>query len=79
MILVPLFIMLFLLTIYITRMEGMIEYPRKSIDALADATFKPECCPTPYSSSSGCLCPTRYDAALITTRGGNRRSDECCF
>jgi len=73
------FILLGVTLVFILSMrEGMIDYPRKSIDALADATFKPECCPTPYSNSSGCLCPTRNDAALITTRGGNRRSDACC-
>ena len=51
-------------------------YPRESIDVLADATFKPECCfhpySNPYSSSSGCLCPSSNDAGIIITRGGNR-------
>jgi hypothetical protein len=48
-------------------------YPRDSIDVLSDATFKPECCMTsPYSSSSGCLCPSKKDAGLIISRGGNR-------
>ena len=50
-------------------------YPRNSLDVMFDATFKPECCPTPYSSSSGCLCPTKKDAGLIISRGGN--IDEC--
>lgn len=47
-------------------------YPRKSIDIMFDATFTPECCPTPYSSSMGCLCPTEKDAGMIISRGGNR-------
>jgi len=49
------------------------QYPRDSIDVLTDATFKPECClSSPYSSSSGCLCPSKNDAGLIIARGGNR-------
>lgn len=48
-------------------------YPRDSLDIFVDATFKPECCLlSPYSSSSGCLCPARGDAGLIVARGGNR-------
>ena len=48
------------------------KYPRESLDIFFDAKFSPECCPTPYTSSSGCLCPTNKDAGIITTRGGNR-------
>ena len=48
------------------------KYPRKSLDIFYDAVFKPECCPTPYTSSSGCLCPKTQDAGIITSRGGNR-------
>jgi len=51
-------------------------YPRDSIDVLADAKFKPECClppySNPYSNRDGCLCPSSNDAGLIITRGGNR-------
>jgi hypothetical protein len=48
-------------------------YPRDSLDIFVDSTFKPECCLlSPYSSSSGCLCPARGDAGLIVARGGNR-------
>jgi hypothetical protein len=47
-------------------------YPRDSIDVLADGTFKPECCSSPYSNQDGCLCPTSNDAGLIIARGGNR-------
>jgi len=41
----------------------------KSIDAMYHAKFKPECCPTPYSTSSGCLCPSPNDAGVIIKRG----------
>lgn len=47
-------------------------YKEKHIDLLFDATFKPECCPTPYSNSSGCLCLDMNHTELIKMRGGNR-------
>jgi len=37
--------------------------------------FKPECCPSPYSSSTGCVCMTPEQINYLNTRGGNRTSD----
>jgi len=37
--------------------------------------FKPECCPAPYSSSTGCVCMTPEQINFLNTRGGNRTSD----
>jgi hypothetical protein len=37
--------------------------------------FKPECCPAPYSSSTGCACMTPEQINYLNTRGGNRTSD----
>lgn len=37
--------------------------------------FKPECCPTPYSSSTGCACMSTEQIKYLNTRGGNRTSD----
>lgn len=37
--------------------------------------FKPECCPAPYSSSTGCVCMTPEQINYLNTRGGNRSSD----
>jgi hypothetical protein len=37
--------------------------------------FKPECCPAPYSSSTGCVCMTPEQIKYLNTRGGNRTSD----
>jgi hypothetical protein len=37
--------------------------------------FKPECCPAPYSSSTGCVCMTSEQINYLNTRGGNRTSD----
>jgi len=39
--------------------------------------FKPECCPAPYSSSTGCVCMTPEQIHFLNTRGGNRTSDSC--
>jgi len=37
--------------------------------------FKPECCPNPYSSSTGCACMSAEQIKYLNTRGGNRTSD----
>jgi hypothetical protein len=37
--------------------------------------FKPECCPGPYSSSTGCACMSTEQINYLNTRGGNRTSD----
>jgi hypothetical protein len=37
--------------------------------------FKPECCPAPYSTSTGCVCMTSEQINYLNTRGGNRTSD----
>ena len=36
---------------------------------------KPECCPAPYSTSTGCICMTSEQINYLNTRGGNRTSD----
>ena len=36
---------------------------------------KPECCPSPYSTSTGCVCMTSEQIHYLNTRGGNRTSD----
>jgi hypothetical protein len=36
---------------------------------------KPECCPSPYSTSTGCVCMTPEQIHYLNTRGGNRTSD----
>ena len=52
-------------------LDALERYPDKSIDPLYDATFKPECCPSIYTSSSGCLCDEPQNLNVIGTRGGN--------
>lgn len=35
-------------------------------------SFKPECCPSTYSSSSGCACTSISQLNYLNQRGGNR-------
>jgi hypothetical protein len=53
--------------------ESISEYPKSyNLDPLFNGKFKPECCPSPYSSSTGCLCNDINTTELIIVRGGNR-------
>ena len=57
----------------INRYKAVERYPKdEHIDILFDAKFKPNCCPSPYSNSSGCLCKDLNHTELIIMRGGNR-------
>ena len=44
------------------------------LDLLTYSKFSPKCCPSTYSSSSGCLCNDYQEHETITSRGGNRCS-----
>ncbi len=58
-------------------MKRVQNYPSTySIDPLYESKFKPECCPGPYTSSSGCLCFNKDNYSLINSRGGNSYSFE---
>lgn len=48
------------------------KYPNQSLDILYQATFSPGCCPSFYTSSSGCLCKSADIHPMIMSRGGNR-------
>ena len=55
------------------RHNAISRYPKNHhIDPLFDGKFKPTCCPSPYSNSSGCLCKDLNHTELIIMRGGNR-------
>jgi hypothetical protein len=57
------------------KMTNMLIKNRKmpnQIDLLTYSDFKPECCPSTYTSSSGCLCNNYDEKLAIETRGGNR-------
>ena len=44
------------------------------VDILGSSKFAVECCPHVYTTSSGCLCDTNHENAIISSRGGNK----CC-
>ncbi|ADX06027.1 hypothetical protein 162313553 [Organic Lake phycodnavirus 1] len=47
-------------------------YPSNSLDIFTDKEFKPECCPSLYTKSSGCMCENETNHDLLVMRGGNR-------
>lgn len=49
--------------------------PDGELVIFAQNKFKPECCPSPYSNSTGCACITPEQINYLNTRGGNRTSD----
>ncbi len=46
--------------------------PEGQLFMFADNKFKPECCPSTYTSSTGCACITQEQVDYINQRGGNR-------
>ncbi len=46
--------------------------PKGQMDMFAENDFTPECCPSTYSSSSGCACITQEQVDYLNERGGNR-------
>ncbi len=57
-------------------LDAINQYPQTDyfIDPLMVGEFKPQCCPSIYTNSHGCLCKKRNTFDLIVTRGGNRAS-----
>ena len=46
--------------------------PEGEMFMFANNEFKPECCSSTYSSSTGCACITQEQVNYINQRGGNR-------
>jgi len=44
----------------------------KDIWFLEDSKFSPECCPSVYSNSLGCICASKEVYNYLNERGGNR-------
>lgn len=44
----------------------------KRLDVFENTKFTPECCPSNYSSSTGCACMTPEQMKFLGQRGGNR-------
>ena len=43
-----------------------------SMALFRDNRASPDCCPSAYSTSTGCICATDEQLKLMRTRGGNR-------
>lgn len=52
--------------------KDIASYPDQSLDIFTDKLFKPECCPSLYTKSSGCMCEDPTNHNLLVMRGGNR-------
>jgi hypothetical protein len=46
--------------------------PEGQLFMFSDNKFTPECCPSTYTSSTGCACITQEQVNFINQRGGNR-------
>lgn len=55
-----------------TAISHVMSYPDQSLDIFTDKLFKPECCPSLYTKSSGCMCEDPVNHTLLVMRGGNR-------
>ena len=51
---------------------GTIPLPPGELLIFAENPIKPECCPSYYSSSTGCVCASQKQMAYLNQRGGNR-------
>jgi hypothetical protein len=51
---------------------GPIPLPPGELLIFADNEVKPECCPSYYSSSTGCICASQKQWNYLNQRGGNR-------
>ena len=55
----------------LNRPKQPIPLPEGELDMFATTPFKPECCPSAYSSSTGCACVTTEQYTYLRDRGGN--------
>ena len=51
---------------------GNIPLPEGELLIFKENKFDPECCPSVYSNSSGCVCATPEQMNYLNKRGGNR-------
>ena len=56
---------------FLARPQQKLPLPEGEMDFLANSQFKPECCPSTYSTSEGCWCGSSADFNYLKTRGGN--------
>ncbi len=49
--------------------------PSESLAMLSKNDVGPECCPSTYSTSNGCVCLSKDQLEVLESRGGNRTTD----
>ena len=55
-----------------TYKGGPVPLPEGQLDFLYDNQFRPECCPSTYSTGTGCACMSSEQIQYLNQRGGNR-------
>ena len=48
-----------------------LQFPADNMDIMATTSFKPDCCPSVYSSSAGCACLSDEQRTFFAERGGS--------
>jgi hypothetical protein len=56
---------------FLDRKQQPLPLENGQMHFLANSEFKPDCCPSTYSTSSGCWCGTSKDYNYLVMRGGN--------
>jgi len=56
---------------YMTSQPALVSDDDELITMFKDTPFKPECCPSTYTSSSGCACLTPDQKKKLNNRGNN--------
>ena len=56
---------------FLARKQQQLPLPEGEMNFFANSEFKPECCPSAYSTSQGCWCGSSQDFNYLVTRGGN--------
>ena len=51
---------------------GQVPLPEGEMDMFYDNEFKPECCPSTYTTSTGCMCRNVVQDRLLQSNGGNK-------
>lgn len=56
---------------FLARQEQPVPLPEGEMLMFANTPFKPECCPSTYSNSTGCACMTGKQYNYLIQRGSN--------
>ena len=60
-----------------TTMKGLgVPLPEGKLSIFGENEINPNCCPSSYSSSKGCVCMTTEQVSFLNKRGGNRTLNE---